>query len=167
MQLRSVDTRAAAREKRGRLQHFLRCLQQDTPSGLDEAAEGEEKISWQNVSCLSCANCCRHMSPHYTPADVKRIALHFRLSPRTFKEKWLYRDPSGNWMNRSQPCPFLEQRTNKCTIYAIRPLDCAGFPHLSARPVEAYLDTHAQNIAYCPAAERFVDGLYDKLTLDF
>jgi Fe-S-cluster containining protein len=66
-------------------------------------------------------------------------------------------------MNRSQPCPFLNGATNKCSIYSIRPADCASFPHLGASPVEEYLPTYAQNLAYCPATERFVEGLYEKL----
>ncbi len=43
----------------------------------------------------------------------------------------MYKDTSGDWMNVQQPCPFLEKKTNMVAIYAIRPVDCGGFPYLN------------------------------------
>jgi Fe-S-cluster containining protein len=87
---------------------------------------------------------------------MKRIATHFRMSVPAFKEKWLYKNKKGEWMNRSQPCQFLDLRTNMCSIYDIRPVDCAGFPHLTKKKMVEYMHVHKQNIQFCPATFRMV-----------
>jgi len=87
-----------------------------------------DKEVWQDVDCLSCANCCKKMTPTFTPKDIKRIAAHMGMSANAFKEKWLYFDKKDkDWMNKKQPCQFLDLQTNMCSIYAVRPADCAGF----------------------------------------
>ena len=138
---------------------FLEQLEQDAPPMLDQQAEQLEEEVWKETDCLACANCCRTMSPIFTTQDIKRIATHFRMTTQAFKEKWLYRNNKGHWMNRTQPCQFLDLRTNKCTIYAIRPADCAGFPHLSKKKMVEYLHVHKQNIHYCPATYKLVQKL--------
>jgi Fe-S-cluster containining protein len=99
------------------------------------------------------------MTPTFTMQDMKRIATHFRMSVPAFKEKWLYLNKKGEWMNRSQPCQFLDLRTNLCSIYAIRPEDCAGFPHLTKKKMVDYMHVHKQNIQYCPATFKMVEKL--------
>lgn len=163
MRTHSSKTPIQPLEKRASLRLFLRTLAEHSSFELDKAAEGQEELSWKAISCLACANCCRQMSPRYTAGDLRRIAHHFRMSIKTFKEKWLLPDAEGNWMNRTSPCPFLDVCTNRCTIYAVRPADCAQFPHLSARPLERFLPTHQQNIRFCPATETFVEAIFRKL----
>lgn len=139
------------------LHEFLNQAAQRLP--LDAQVAQLEKTVWEGTSCLTCANCCRTMSPTFTARDVKRIATHFRMAARTFKEKWLYQDKNGVLMNRAQPCQFLDLDTNHCTMYAIRPADCAGFPHLSKTPLAAYLHVHKQNLRHCPATQKLVEKL--------
>jgi uncharacterized protein len=142
---------------------FLEQLEQHASPLLDTYVEQLEPAIWKETDCLACANCCRNMSPTFTTQDIKRIATHFRMTVQAFKEKWLYQNKQGNWMNRSQPCQFLDLRTNKCSIYAIRPADCAGFPHLTKKKTVEYLHVHKQNIRYCPATFKLVEKLM-KLT---
>lgn len=125
--------------------------------GLVEEAE---KHAWKKVNCLSCANCCKTMSPTYTREDIERIAAHLNMTPAAFKKKWLYYDKKErDWMNVSQPCQFLDLKTNKCNIYEVRPADCAGFPHLTKRPFKDYFYIHKQNIEYCPATYAMIEKL--------
>ena len=82
------------------------------------------------------------------------------MTEKAFKEKWLYYDAKdGDWMNRQQPCQFLDLSTNMCTIYAVRPADCAGFPHLTKKKMTDYMHVHKQNIAYCPATYKMVEKM--------
>ena len=85
------------------------------------------------------------------------------MTPRAFREKWLYRDKSGDWMNLKQPCQFLDLQTNKCKIYAVRPKDCAGFPHHTKKQMVDYMHVYKQNIAFCPATFRVVEILMEKI----
>ena len=142
-----------------RLRRFLTKLEKDPPLLLDTYAEQVDKEVWAEVNCLACSNCCRSMTPTYTAQDLKRISTHFRLSVTAFKEKWLYKNRKGEWMNRLQPCQFLNLNTNMCSIYEIRPADCAGFPHLTKKKMVEYMHVHKQNIAFCPATFKMVGKL--------
>jgi Fe-S-cluster containining protein len=66
-------------------------------------------------------------------------------------------------MNRSEPCQFLDLKTNLCSIYAVRPADCAGFPHLTKKKAVEYLHVHHQNVQHCPATFLMVEKLMAKL----
>ncbi|HXR83142.1 MAG TPA: YkgJ family cysteine cluster protein [Hanamia sp.] len=138
---------------------FITKLENNPPKDLDIILQKVEKEVWEKVSCLSCANCCKVMSPTYTFQDIKRISAHLGMRPKDFKEKWLYLDKRGDWMNKSRPCQFLDLKTNMCSIYEVRPADCADFPHFHKRPSTDYLYIHKQNIEYCPATMLMVEKL--------
>jgi Fe-S-cluster containining protein len=138
---------------------FLTKLENNPTRGLTKTIIVKDAEVWQEIDCLSCANCCKTMSPTYTPGDLKRIAGHFGMSVNAFKEKWLYKDKNGDWMNRKQPCQFLNLIDNKCSIYPIRPKDCAGFPHHHKKPFSEYAHVFKQNIEYCPATHRLVEKM--------
>src|SRR5699024_8321459 len=72
---------------------------------------------------------------------------------------WLRKDRNKDLVNKTEPCQFLNLADNKCSIYEIRPADCAGFPHLSKRKWTEYAHVHLQNIDYCPATFKMVDKL--------
>ena len=148
---------------RSRLRRFLTKLENNPPKDLDLIAEEIDKEVWQDVNCLAYSNCCRNMTPTFTFQDLKRIASHFRMSIPDFKKKWLYKNKKGEWMNRSQPCQFLDLKTNKCSIYAIRPEDCAGFPHLTKKKTVEYIHVHKQNIQFCPATFKMVEKMIERV----
>jgi Fe-S-cluster containining protein len=146
-------------KKRG-LRRFLTKVEQNPPSNLDRLTPVIEKEVWQDIDCLSCANCCKKMSPTFTKKDISRISTHLQMSEEAFKEKWLYfEEKEGDWMNKKQPCQFLDKKTNMCSIYSVRPADCAGFPHLSKKKMVDYIHVHKQNIEYCPATLSMVEKL--------
>ena len=138
---------------------FLTKVENTKPKILDELAPAVENEVWKEIECLACSNCCRTMTPTFTNQDVKRIAPHFGQTPAEFKAQWLEKDKNSDWVNRIQPCQFLNLRTNMCSIYEIRPVDCSGFPHLSKRKWHEYAHVHKQNIEYCPATVRMVQKL--------
>ncbi|MEP6616841.1 MAG: YkgJ family cysteine cluster protein [Ginsengibacter sp.] len=146
--------------------HFLTRVENNPPKELDVIMERIDKEVWAETDCLSCANCCRKMSPTYTFQDMKRIAGHFNMKIKDFKAKWLYLDKKDkDWMNVSQPCQFLDLNTNMCSIYDIRPADCAGFPHLTRKKMPDYMHVHKQNIEYCPATYKMVEKLKERLSV--
>ena len=154
--------RSKARHNKRRLRRFLTVLEKTSPRKLGAATLAADKAVWQEVDCLSCANCCKTMSPTYTPADIKRISAHLKMTPQEFKDKWLYYEKSeGDWMNKSQPCQFLDLSTNKCGIYEVRPADCAGFPHHTKKRMLDYIHVYKQNVEYCPATYKMVERMMD------
>ncbi len=148
---------------RPRLRRFLTKVENNPPVLLDDYADELDREVWTEVNCLACSNCCRVMTPTFTFQDLKRISTHLRMSISDFKQKWLYKNKDGEWMNRSQPCQFLDLKTNMCNIYAIRPADCAGFPHLTKKKMVEYIHVHKQNIQFCPATFKMVEKLIEKV----
>jgi uncharacterized protein len=119
----------------------------------------EPKV-WQEVKCLECSNCCRVMTPTFTKDDIKRIAAHFGQTPLEFTDQWLkYDAKDGDWVNKVQPCQFLNLKDNKCSIYDIRPSDCSGFPHLTSPRGSDYLTLYKNNIEFCPATYALVEKI--------
>jgi Fe-S-cluster containining protein len=102
------------------------------------------------------------MSPTYTAADIKRISAHLNMTTQEFKDKWLYVEKSeGDWMNKSLPCQFLDLTTNMCSIYEVRPADCAGFPHHTKKKMTDYMHVYKQNVEHCPATFKMVERMMD------
>ncbi len=138
---------------------FLRKLENETPRGIDKLMPAIEKEVWKEIDCLSCANCCKTMTPTFTKQDIKRISAHFDQTPDAFRKQWLRKDRNKDLINKVEPCQFLNLEDNKCSIYEIRPADCSGFPHLSKSRLKDYAHVHKQNIDYCPATFNMVQRL--------
>ena len=151
--------RQKARHHKRSFRRFLTKFENNLPRNADEITARIEKEVWQEVNCISCANCCKVMSPTYTAADIRRIAAHKEMTTDEFKKKWLHKDRNGDWMNKSTPCQFLDLSTNMCSIYDVRPADCAGFPHLAKKRVKDYIHVHKQNIEFCPATYLLIEKL--------
>jgi 6-pyruvoyl-tetrahydropterin synthase len=93
---------------------------------------------------------------------------YLKITPEEFKiGDWIYaeRQEDDDWRMQQQPCVFLDMGTNKCTIYPVRPDDCAGFPHLTKTPLKSYIYIHKQNIEYCPATYRFVEKMMERIEI--
>ena len=133
MEINLRSFRLLVRHNKSRLKRFLSKIERNPPPDLFTTLAKVDKEVWKETDCMSCANCCKTMTPTYTAKDISRIATHFKMTPAAFKKKWLKKDRTGDWMNKHTPCQFLDNKTNKCSIYAIRPADCSGFPHLTKR----------------------------------
>jgi Fe-S-cluster containining protein len=149
-------------QNRSRLRRFLTKIENNPPLALDSYAEILDKEVWKEVDCLACSNCCRTMTPTYTFRDLQRIAPHLGMTIKQFREKWLFKNRQGEWMNKSNPCQFLDRKTNMCNIYAVRPADCAEFPHLTKTKVTDYIHVHKQNVNHCPATMKWTEKLFQK-----
>ena len=149
-----------------KMRGFLTRLDKNPPRKLDALAEELDKEVWQEVDCLTCANCCKKMTPTFKKADIIRISNHLGMTPAAFKEKWLYKDNNGDWLNTSNPCQFLDKKTNMCGIYEVRPSDCAGFPHLTRKKMTEYMQWHKQNVEYCPATFKLVEKMMDRVNTE-
>lgn len=142
---------------------FLTKVEKQPPRGLDKLAVDMDLAMWKETDCLSCANCCKTMSPTYTSSDLKRISGHLEMTVDEFKARWLYKDRNGDWINKTQPCQFLNLEDNKCSIYEVRPKDCAGFPHHTKKRMIDYMHVFKQNIEFCPATYKMVEKMKDRL----
>jgi uncharacterized protein len=150
-------------ENKSGFKRFLSRLEKNPPRGLDKLAVESDMQMWRETDCLSCANCCKTMSPTFTRQDLIRISAHIGMSVEEFKLKYLYKDKQGDWINKSQPCQFLNLSDNKCSIYSVRPKDCSGFPHHTRKRMVDYMHVFKQNIEYCPATYRVIELMKAKI----
>jgi len=155
--------RKRVEENKSAFRRFLSKLGKTPPRGLDALAVAADLEMWKKTDCLSCANCCKTMSPTYSPKDLVRISAHIGMTVDAFKKKYLRKDRQGDWINRQQPCQFLNLEDNKCSIYEVRPRDCAGFPHHTRKRTVDYIHVFKQNIEYCPATYRVVEMMKARL----
>ena len=139
---------------------FLNGLKKKDPRKVDGAFHTMHEEVFEEINCLGCANCCKTMTPTFTKQDMKRISAHFGQSVEEFQTKWLKKERGGDrdWLNKTEPCQFLNLTDNKCSIYEVRPADCAGFPHLTKK-FNDFVHIHKQNVEYCPASYRLVEKM--------
>jgi uncharacterized protein len=164
MQLNDLKKKYRAQKKV--FNKFIDHLEEAEHKGVKKEAKAAEKEVWQEVDCLTCANCCKKMTPTLSKKDKKRIAHHLGMKVKDLKEKYLMYDKEDkDWRMQKQPCVFLDNATNKCTIYEVRPDDCAGFPHMTKTPLKSYMYIHKQNIEYCPATFRFIEKMMERIEI--
>jgi Fe-S-cluster containining protein len=157
--------RDKARLNQKAFRRFLGKLEKNPPRGLDTIAAQVDAEVWKETDCLACGNCCKKMTPTFKRQDILRISAHLNMTPDAFREKWLsYDKKDDDWVNKKQPCQFLDMKSNMCSIYAVRPADCAGFPYLKKRKMVEYIHIHQQNVEYCPATYRMVEKLMERVS---
>jgi uncharacterized protein len=126
----------------------------------DEVMELHER-AFTNIDCLSCANCCKTISPVFKDRDIVRLAAHFRIRPAVFTEKYLYLDEEGDYVLKSTPCPFLAA-DNKCTVYDQRPGACRSYPHTATLKFSKSSSLFIKNSVVCPAVYEITEELKRK-----
>lgn len=119
------------------------------------------EAAFANVNCLECAACCKNYSPRFKTPDLKRIAKHLKMKEGDFIEKYLVLDNEGDYVVRSKPCPFLGQ-DNYCSIYEVRPSDCARFPYTDEDVILKRQSLTLKNSTFCP----IVYFVLEKLTVN-
>ena len=165
MDLKNFRVKAARKNKS--LSAFLDKLDVIVPAEMPELVAEVDATVWRDINCMECANCCKTMTPTFTKSDIKRIATHLEMAPKEFREKWLLKEEgdSGDWVNKTQPCQFLVD--NKCSIYEVRPVDCAEFPHHNKKPFDAYNETFKNNLTHCPATLTLIDRLKKRVEKEY
>ena len=80
--------------------------------------------------CHRCGNCCRNYYPGIEMEMLPEIA-NIINTPIPHIQARLGEDCDANNAGRPKDCCFLEQGTNRCLIYSIRPDGCRLFPTLT------------------------------------
>jgi uncharacterized protein len=118
--------------------------------------------AFEKVDCLSCAACCKNYSPRFKTPDVKRISKHLRLKESDFIETYLRVDEDGDFVVKTSPCPFLGAG-NFCSIYEVRPSDCARFPYTDEDVIIKRQQLTLKNSTFCPITYYVLDKLSTSL----
>jgi len=161
-----ADLPQAARLHRKRNKACITHLKQNIKSKqLDRLFHEEHDTVFDQVDCLSCANCCKTLGPKFLSDDIDLIARHQHLQPGEFVDKYLYVDEDGDYVLRELPCPFLAS-DNRCKVYEVRPKACRDYPHTRSRGMRKWLDSTLKNTSTCPAVWEMLYRIRQELSLD-
>lgn len=151
--------RQSAQQKHKEHKKFLESLKKKPPKNLDYLVEDQHEETFQEIDCLSCANCCKTTGPLFTEKDKERIAKHLRMKISDFEAKFLRIDEDQDWVLQSTPCFFLDENDNKCNIYDVRPKACREYPHTDRKKIYQINHLTLKNTEICPATYVFVEKL--------
>jgi Fe-S-cluster containining protein len=113
------------------------------------------------IDCLKCANCCKNYSPRFKMPDIKRISRYLNMKERLFIDTYLLLDDEGDYVVKSNPCPFLDEQ-NFCSIYEYRPRDCARYPYTNEDVLYKQINLTLKNATICPAVFFVMEKLLNK-----
>lgn len=144
---------------------LIKTLKKRKPKDLDQRfAEIHDEV-FEEVDCLTCANCCKTTSPMFFEKDIERLAAHLKMKPGDFIAQYLFLDTDGIYALKSSPCPFLGA-DNYCSVYEYRPKACREYPHTNHRKMLGKLDLALKNTEVCPAVEMILERVGRQYGLD-
>lgn len=116
--------------------------------------------------CTSCGNCCRNHGKYtyvyLSDREVARIAAHLGLERKVFRERYCTLDDGWTVLRMDSPaCPFLTNE-NRCSIYPVRPKQCATWPFWQENLVERVWEDEVKSA--CPGIGR--GPLVDAATIE-
>lgn len=137
---------------------FLERLKKKDPRKVDDAFHKVHEAVFEEVNCLTCANCCKTTSPIFYPADIDRLSKSLRMKPGDFMELYLRTDEDNDYVLKSSPCPFLDD-DNHCRVYDDRPKACREYPHTDRKKIVQITTLTYKNTLVCPAVLEMVERL--------
>ncbi|MBX2946177.1 MAG: YkgJ family cysteine cluster protein [Cyclobacteriaceae bacterium] len=137
---------------------LLTGLKKKDPRKVDEVFHQLHDEVFEEIDCLTCANCCKTTSPIFYQNDIERMAKALRMKPGDFIEKYLRIDEDKDYVLKSSPCPFLDGE-NYCKVYDDRPKACREYPHTNRKKMVQIMDLTYKNTLVCPAVLEMVERL--------
>ncbi|MBN1634529.1 MAG: YkgJ family cysteine cluster protein [Ignavibacteria bacterium] len=117
-----------------------------------------EKISEQ-IDCTRCGNCCINLSPPLTNKEIDILSRHLNISSKEFEDTYIELDEENCKCLSKIPCIFLKDKI--CSVYEIRPTECAEYPYLHKKGFSSRLLGVIENYSVCP----IVFNVYEELKI--
>jgi Fe-S-cluster containining protein len=147
-----------AQRKAGENKKFLQSLKKKDARQVDSAFHQTHKKVFEELDCLTCANCCKTTSPIFYQNDIERVGKALRMKPGDFIDAYLRVDEDDDYVLKSAPCPFLGA-DNHCSVYEDRPKACREYPHTDRKKMVQIMDLTYKNTLVCPAVFEIVERL--------
>ncbi len=144
------------------IKKFLAKLKNKKVRNLDYLFQDAHEETFEEIDCLTCANCCKTTSPIFSDKDVVRLAKRLRMPASDFITKYLRVDEDKDYVLITAPCPFLGP-DNYCSVYEDRPNACREYPHTNRKNMYQLLDLTYKNTLVCPATLKIVEEVKKKL----
>lgn len=150
--------REKAQNQREENKKILQGLKKKDPRKVDDVFHELHDEVFEEIDCLTCANCCKTTSPIFYQTDIERVAKSLRMKPGDFIEKYLRIDEDKDYVLKSSPCPFLGA-DNYCLVYEDRPKACREYPHTDRKKMVQITELTFKNTMVCPAVLEMVARL--------
>lgn len=150
------------KKSREKQKHFRNFLSRADKNKVLAELPGLHEEAFRKVDCLQCAACCKNYSPRFKTPDVKRISKHLGMKESVFIETYLRVDEEGDFVVKSTPCPFLGA-DNFCSVYEVRPSDCARFPYTDEDIIIKRQALTLKNASFCPITFFVLEKLSNSL----
>lgn len=137
---------------------YLAGLKKQDSRKLDDVFHALHEEVFEEVDCLTCANCCKTTSPIFYQNDIERVAKALRMKPGDFITKYLRIDEDKDYVLQSSPCPFLDNE-NYCSVYEDRPKACREYPHTDRKKMVQITELTFKNTMVCPAVFEMVERI--------
>jgi uncharacterized protein len=137
---------------------FLKRLKEKDSRKVDDVFHATHTDVFEEINCLTCANCCKTTSPIFYETDIDRVSKFLRIKPGDFVEKYLRIDDDNDYVLKTSPCAFLDDE-NYCSIYEARPKACREYPHTNRKKMVQITDLTYKNTLVCPAVLEMVERL--------
>lgn len=144
------------------LKAFKSMLQRAGKNQVLKLLPNLHEAAFEKIDCLQCAACCKNYSPRFKTPDVKRISKHLGMKESAFIDTYLNVDEEGDFVVKKSPCPFLGS-DNACSIYEVRPSDCARFPYTDEDVIIKRQPLTLKNASFCPITNFVLEGLQKQL----
>lgn len=152
------NVKALALQNREETNALFSKLKRKKPHKLDDIIHRLHNSVANHFNCLTCANCCKSISPRITDKDIERIAHRMKMKEVSFITSYLHMDEDQCYVFNDTPCPFL-MTDNYCLIYEFRPKACREYPHTDRRRFYQILDLTMLNRELCPIVYEIVERL--------
>ncbi len=150
-----------AKNKAKENKNFTIRLRKKKPKDLDETVLDFHHKVFEKIDCLSCANCCKSISPIITNRDIDRISKHLKMKRSDLIDQYFEMDEDEDYVFKETPCPFL-MPDNYCMIYDVRPKACREYPHTDRRKFYQILNLTYKNSFVCPAVYEVLEMVKTK-----
>lgn len=150
--------REQAKKRAPENKKFLQGLKRKDSRVVDDRFHQAHEEVFEEIDCLTCANCCKTTSPIFYQHDIERAAKAVRMKPGDFVGKYLRVDEDKDYVLQTAPCPFLDH-DNYCSIYEDRPKACREYPHTDRKKMVQILDLTYKNTLVCPAVLEMTERL--------
>jgi Fe-S-cluster containining protein len=143
---------------RERKKHYRRFLDSAKPAQVISRLPALHNEAFEKINCLDCANCCKNHSPTFKSTDLKRISKFLKIKETDLIARYLKLDEDNDFVLQKKPCTFLNI-DNTCSIYEVRPSDCARYPYTDEDVFIKRRNLTMSNSTVCPAVHHILEKL--------
>lgn len=161
MILEIAEIKRLSQQKLEENKQFISFAKTQDPERLDRLVHDLDKQISSVVDCTLCGNCCTKLRPVLSENDIDKLLKVKRMSRMEFKEQYIETDLEGDMLLKHLPCIFYKDR--QCTIYSLRPEECASYPNLHKPEITERIAGIMDSYAICPIVFNVIEELKGRL----